>query len=204
MNRAVRVFVMFSLLLAVFAGAAFSQARGMMERKAWVIDGDHKVSEALYWRIYLGDYDVKIKRQFPGEGTITVDAGMNFQFHSAGYIEGNGASAKGRVNDLSQMRLRADGKVTPIRIEDIDYVYDYGRKVVLKDGQRGDFLFQLQGEGTVHEAKRFQITEFKLHQIPGGSKNEMELKPANDRVPIIGIAFSKEAAEKAKNEAVSD
>ncbi|MCL2182594.1 MAG: hypothetical protein FWB85_03890 [Chitinispirillia bacterium] len=202
MNRAVRVTIMFSLLLAVFAGSAFSQARGMIERKTWVINDARKTSEVLYWRVYLGDYDVKLKRPFPGEGTVTVDAGMNFQFHSAGYIEGNGASAKGRMNDLSQMRIRVDGNLSPIRIEDIEYIYDYGRRVATKDGRKGDFVFQLQGDGAVLEVKRFQLSEFKLQK---GQYGEMELKLQKpDMLPIIGMAFSKEAASKAAAEAVSD
>jgi hypothetical protein len=194
--------MMFAVLLTLSAGAVFAQgSRGMIERKAWYVDADGRVSaEMLYWRVYLGDYDVKIKRTFPGHGEVTVDAGMNFQFFSAGYIEGNGASARGRVTDLPAMRIRVDGSTSEIRIDAIDYIYDYGTKVATKDGRKGDFLFQLQGEGPTLEPKRFQLTEFRQQK---GQWGEMELKAVNDRVPIIGISFTREGAQRAASEPVS-
>jgi len=100
------------------------------------------------------------------------------------------------------MRIRVDGATSEIRIENIDYIYDYGSKVATKDGRKGDFLFQLQAEGPVLEVKRFQLTEFKMQKSP--HHGEQELKAANDRVPIIAISFSKDGAERASREAVSD
>jgi len=193
---------MLTVLLALSAGSVFAQgARGMIERKAWFVDGGGKVTEMLYWRIYLGDYNTKLTRQIPGKGQVTFDAGMNFQFFSAGYIEGNGASSEGRVTALPGMRIRTGGTVAEIKIDEIDYIYDYGTKVATKDGRKGDFVMQLQPEGTILEIKRFQLS---LYTMQKGSLGEMELKETMDKVPVIGLSFSKEGAERASKEAVSD
>jgi len=203
MNRIVSVSVFFAAVLALAAGALFAQGqRGMLERKAWFVDGNSKISEMLYWRIYLGEYEVKLKRNVDGEGQINVNANMNFDFLSSGYIEGNGFGAKvGKVSSLPGMRIRVDGgEGVEIKINDIDYIYDYGTKVVTKDGRRGDFMIGAEGGGLL-EIKRFQLSEYKMVK---GSYGEMELKEASDRMPIIALAFSKESAAKAAKEPVSN
>ncbi|MDR0331817.1 MAG: hypothetical protein LBH93_08940 [Chitinispirillales bacterium] len=203
MNRIARVSVVFAAVLMFSVGAVFAQGgqRGMVERKAWYVDTDKKIHEVLYWRIYLGDYDVNLKRTFPGEGQITLNAGMNFQFFSAGYIEGNGHSAKGKVSSLPGMRIKAgNSEAVEIKIGEIDYIYDYGTKVAAKDGRKGDFLIGGEG-GDIMEIKRFQITEYKMFK---GSFGEMELKETTDRQPAIGISFTKEGAARAAAERTSD
>jgi hypothetical protein len=203
MNRFARGSVFLAVVLALTAGAVIAQGlRGMVQRKVWYVDSDRKVYEAVYWRIYLGDYDVKLKRHIDGKGTINVTAGMNFQFFSAGYIEGNGHSAEGRMQSLPGMRIRTGGEAVEIKITDIDYIYDYGTKVAAKDGRKGDFLIGLTEAdgGGVLEIKRFQFTEYKEFK---GSFGEIELKETKDRQPIVALAFSKEAAAKAASEAVS-
>jgi hypothetical protein len=201
MNRIVRVSAVFAVVAVLIAGLAFAQGqRSIMERKAWYVDGDGKVHEMLYWRIFMGDYDnVKLKRTFPGHGQIEVSAGMNFQFLSSGYIEGNGASVRGKIQSLPGMRIRAGGDAQEIKLEDIDYIYDYGTRVATKDGRKGEFL--INAEGTLLEVKRFQLTEYKLLT---GSFGEPELKDVKDRVPIIGLSFTKEGAQKASQESVSN
>lgn len=201
MNRLTRMSAMFAALLVFAVGAVFAQSRGMIERKAWYVDTDKKIHEATYWRIYLGDYDVKLKRNVPGEGQVTVNAGMNFQFFSAGFIEGNGQSAKGKEMSLPGMRVVVgDGEGDEIKIGDIDYIYDYGTKVATKDGRKGNFMIGAEGGGLL-EIKRFQLTEYKQFK---GSFGELELKEVKDRQPVIGIAFTKEGAQRAAAEAVSD
>jgi len=202
MNRFARVSLFFAIIFTLAAGLVLAQgSRGMIQRKVWYVDSDKKIYEAVYWRIYLGDYDVKLKRTYPGEGEVTVPAGMNFQFFSAGYIEGNGQGSRGKVTSLPGMRLRAGGgDAVEIKIDEIDYIYDYGTKVAAKDGRRGEFLIGAEGGGLL-EIKRFQLTEYKEFK---GSFGEVELKETKDRQPIVAIAFSKEAATKAASEAVSD
>jgi len=200
MSRIVRISILFAMLLAVTAGAVFSQgAVGMLERKAWYVDEDKKTGQVLFWRIFLGDYNnVKLRRTFHGHGEIDVEAGMNFQLFSAGYIEGNGASARGRVSAHPMMRIRVGDEVTEIKIDNVDYIYDYGTKVAMKDGRKGDFFFYLHPEGTLMVPRRFQLTEFKL------TKGTGEMSEIRDRMPIVAIAFSQDATRKAAQEPVTE
>jgi len=204
MNRIIRVSVFFAAAVALSVCALFAQGqRGFLERKAWFVDGNGKVSEMLYWRIFLGEYEIKLKRNIDGKGQITVTANMNFDFLSSGYIEGNGYSSEGKMNSLPGMRIReGGGEGKEIKIGDIDYIYDYGTKVVTKDGRRGDFMIGAEGGGLL-EIKRFQLSEYRMIK---GSFGEMELKeaPGMDRVPIIALAFSKDAAAKAAKEPVTN
>jgi len=206
MNRLIHTSVMFAALLAFAAGSVFAQGtKGMIESKAWYVDSDRKVHEISYWRIFLGDYDVKLKRNYPGEGQIEVNAGMNFQFFPAGpnkgFIEGNGQSIKGKVQSLPGMRIvSGGGEGEEVKMDVIDYIYDYGTKVALKDGRKGNLMIGAEGGGLL-EIKRFQLSEYKKEK---GRYGEEELKEIKDRVPIIGISFTKEGAMRASGEAVSD
>jgi hypothetical protein len=206
MNRLIRTSVMFAALLAFAAGAVFAQGtKGMIESKAWYVDTDKKLHEMSYWRVYLGDYDVKLKRNYPGEGQIEVPAGMNFQLFPAGpnkgFIEGNGQSTKGKVSSLPGMRIvSGGGDGEEIKMEEIDYIYDYGTKVALKDGRKGNFMIGAEGGGLL-EVKRFQLSEYKKEK---GRFGEEELKEIKDRLPVIGISFTKEGAARAASEATSD
>jgi hypothetical protein len=206
MNRLIRTSVMFAAVLAFAAGAVFAQGtKGMIESKAWYVDTDKKLHEMSYWRVYLGDYDVKLKRNYPGEGQIEVPAGMNFQFFPAGpnkgFIEGNGQSTKGKVSSLPGMRIvSGGGEGEEIKMEEVDYIYDYGTKVALKDGRKGNFMIGAEGGGLL-EVKRFQLSEYKKEK---GRFGEEELKEIKDRVPVIGISFTKDGATRAASEATSD
>jgi hypothetical protein len=197
---------MFAALLAFAAGAVFAQGtKGMIESKAWYVDTDKKVRDMSYWRVYLGDYDVKLKRNYPGEGQIEINAGMNFQLFPAGpnkgFIEGNGQSIKGKVQSLPGMRIVAGGgDGEEIKMEEIDYIYDYGTKVALKDGRKGGFMIGPENGGVL-EVKRFQLSEYKKEK---GRFGEEELKEIKDRVPVIGLSFTKEGATRAAAEATSD
>jgi hypothetical protein len=206
MNRLAQTSAMFAALLVFAAGTVLAQGtKGMIESKAWYVDTDKKVKEISYWRVYLGDYDVKLKRNYPGEGQIEVAAGMNFQFFPAGpskgFIEGNGQSSRGRVSSLPGMRIvSGGGDGEEIKTEEIDYIYDYGTKVALKDGRKGNFMIGAEGGGLL-EIKRFQLSEYVKMK---GRFGEEELKEVKDRVPVIGISFTKEGATRAAAEATSD
>jgi hypothetical protein len=197
---------MSAILLAFAAGAVFAQGtKGMIESKAWYVDSDKKIHEISYWRIYLGDYDVKLKRNYPGEGQVEVSAGMNFQLFPAGpskgFIEGNGQGSRGRVQSLPGMRIvSGGGEGEEIKLDAVDYIYDYGTKVALKDGRKGDFMIGAENGGVL-EIKRFQLSEYTKIK---GRFGEEELKEVKDRQPIIGISFTKEGATRAASEATSD
>jgi hypothetical protein len=201
MNRVGRRAIVFVMLAAFIAGTVFAQggSRGLLERKMWYVDEAGKPSaEILYWVIFLGNYELKINRKIDGEGTVKVNASMGYQFTSSGAIEGNGMGDKGgRLTTYPGMRIRISGNAEEIKLDQIDYIYDYGTKVALQDGRKGDFLIAEGGENL--EVKRFQIM---IYNNVKGKFGELELvlDKNRDRMPIVGIAFTKEGAAKAAAE----
>jgi len=208
MNRITRTHkIGFLAVLLVMTAAAvlFAQqetTRGLLERKVWVIDPNKKVTEATFWSVFLGTYDMSLTRDFPGEGSITFPASINYMLLSSGYIEGNGAGARGPVRKLLPAMLISVGGGEPatIGIGDIDYIYDWGTKVALRDGRKGDFMMNAEGKPT--EIKRFAIREFR--QVMSHGEKVLNSTAVGEDKPIVAIAFSKEAAAKAAREAVSD
>jgi hypothetical protein len=194
--------MVFVVLAALMAAAVFAQGtRGLLERKMWYVDEAGKTPEVLYWVIYLGNYELKVNRTIHGEGVVKVDASMNYQFTSSGALEGNGFGSKGgALMTYPGMRIRIGGNIEEVKLDQIDYIYDYGTKIALKDGRKGDFMIAEGGENL--EIKRFQIM---IYNNVKGKFGELELvlDKDRDRMPIIGIAFSKESAAKAAKEPVS-
>ena len=120
------------LLLAVSA----SYARNILEKKMFYLSNTGKTGMAKFWVIYLGNFDCKLNRKFPGEPEQKIDASMNLQYLSSGYIEGNGYSAKGKVDCLPTMWISNEKGERMISSDSIDFIYDYGRKVQMIDGKR--------------------------------------------------------------------
>jgi hypothetical protein len=189
------------VLLIIAAATALLADRAIIERRVWYVDPDKKIAEARFWTIFLGNYDKQLTRNFPGEGSITFPASINYQLVSSGYIEGNGAGSRGPVRKLlPAMLIRVEGEEpATIQIANIDYIYDWGTKVALTDGRKGDFLMNAEGKPT--EIKRFNIREFKEVMSHG----ERVLNSSADHdTPIVALAFSREGAARAAREPVSD
>ncbi len=196
MNQKVRTIAVIMALLMF--GASFVFARSIIEKKMYYVDVNKKVVETKFWAIFLGTHDCTIKRTFPGEGEVTFDASINFQLLSSGYIEGNGYSAKGKVQSLPGMLMINDAGEHKVELDSIDYIYDWGTKVVLKNGQRGEFF--INAEGTPKMAKKFLLREFKLVDYFG----EKILKEGAEDVQIIAFSFTKEGAMRAAKEQISE
>ncbi|MCL2688831.1 MAG: hypothetical protein FWE57_03150 [Chitinispirillia bacterium] len=201
MNRTARKISFCAILLVMAAATALFADRAIMERRVWYVDLDKKISEAKFWTIFLGNYDKQLTRNFPGEGSITFPASINYQLVSSGYVEGNGAGSRGPVRKLLPAMLIKVGSAEPVTISiaDIDYIYDWGTKVALKDGRKGDFMINAEGKPT--EIKRFAIREFR--EIMSHGEKVLNSAAEHD-TPIIAIGFSREAAMRASREAVSD
>lgn len=183
----------------VLIAASLVFARSIIEKKIWYVDINKKVQQARFWTIHLGRHDVKLTREFPGEGQLQIDASLNFQLLSSGYIEGNGYSSRGKVSSLPGMKMKNDEGEYKIDLDSIDYVYDFGTKVVLKNGKRGDFLIDVENSASV-APKRLMMMEFKLTEYYG----EEILKQGSDDKPIMAFSFSKEGAMRAAKEEVSE
>ncbi|MDR0307703.1 MAG: hypothetical protein LBI42_12815 [Chitinispirillales bacterium] len=201
MNRTTRKTVFFVTLIMFTVSAVFA-SRGILPRDIWYIGSDMKTAQAKWWTMFLGNYDLQLTRPFPGEGQVTFPASINFQFLSSGYIEGNGSGSRGPQRGiLPAMLIRTEnGETSTIQIANIDYIYDWGTKVALTDGRKGDFMFNM--EGTPTTPKRFALIQYKMTKSSWGDE---ELKPTEgEGVPIVALAFSKEGAVRASKEPVSD
>lgn len=181
------IFVLSIIALSVTA----SFARNILEKKMFYLNSDNKQGQALYWVIYLGNYDCKLTRKFPGEAPQQIDASMNLQYISSGYIEGNGYSAKGKVDCLPTMFINnANGK-RQITSDSIDYIYDYGQKVQMINGESGELIINLEGEEKY--SKKFLMREYKLTDYFG----EKILKEGSTEVPLSAFSYSKDGLARA-------
>ena len=174
------------------AVASLISARSILERKMLYISADSKTGETSYWFVFLGQHDCTLNRKYPGEGTVQVSGAMNLSLLSSGYIEGNGYSAKGRIDCLPTMKLKNEKGERTITIDSIDCIYEYGQKVRMTDGDAGDFIIDVEGQPK--SAKRFVLTTYKMVDVDG----EKVLKPNGGEAPLYGIAFSKEGLERVK------
>ncbi len=185
--------VVFFALLLCSLPVIKPSARSILERKLYYIDGSGKTGEARFWSIYLGSHDCRIIRKTPGQQDKEIKATMNLQFLSSGYIEGNGYGPGGKVQSLPTMEIRDANGERKIDIDSIDFIYDYGSKIQLKSGARGDFIINVEGDKKI--ANRFLIREFKLTMYYG----EEILKEGADETSLKAIAFSKEGLARARS-----
>ncbi|HON09435.1 MAG TPA: hypothetical protein PLE24_01105 [Chitinispirillaceae bacterium] len=176
------------LLLAVSA----SYARNILEKKMFYLSNTGKTGMAKFWVIYLGNFDCKLNRKFPGEPEQRIDASMNLQYLSSGYIEGNGYSAKGKVDCLPTMWISNENGERMISSDSIDFVYDYGRKVQLLNGENGAFIINVEGDKK--ESKKFLMREYKMQMYYG----EEILKEGSEETPLAAFAYSKEGLARAQ------
>jgi len=144
-------------IVAIAISSGF--ARNILEKKMFYINNANKQGQALYWVIYLGNYDCKLSRKFPGEPEQKIDASVNFNYLSSGYIEGNGYSSKGKIESLPTMEISSANGQRQITSDSIDFIYDYGQKVQLLNGEIGDLLINIEGDK--QPAKKFLMREYK-------------------------------------------
>lgn len=158
----------------------------------YYLTNTNQKGQARFWAIYLGNHDCKIKRKYPGEPEAMIDASINLQYLSSGYIEGNGYSAKGKINCLPTMKLKNDNGEKTITSDSIDFFYDFGKRVQLLSGENGDLIIDVEGDEKV--ANRFLMREYKLTKYFG----EEILKEGSEETPLRALSFSKEGLARAQ------
>lgn len=184
-----KVIIALSLIvLAVSAGFA----RNILEKKTFYLNNTNKTGQARFWVVFLGTHDVKITRAIPGEGDVTVQANVNLQLISSGYIEGNGYGAKGKIECLPTMLLSNGQDEKRIVLDSIDYIYDFGRKVRMLSGDTGSFVIDVEGNKVV--AKKFLMREYKLTTYYG----EEILKEGSQEIPLMGISLTPDGVVRAQ------
>ena len=179
----------FSLLFII---TPFGFARNILEKKVSYIDNTGKSGQARFWVVFLGNYDCKLTRKLPGEPEQVIDASVNFQLLSSGYIEGNGYSAKGRIDSKPVFNIRNANGEREIDLDSIDYIFDYGAKVTLIGGETGDLLLDIEGDEQPN--KRFLMREYKLTKYYG----EEILKEGSNEIPLSVLVFTKNGIVRAK------
>lgn len=186
-------FIMLSvMIIMVVAAAGF--ARSLMPRRMQYLTAiTNKVSEATHWFVFLGQHECTLNRKFFGEEMQPVTGNVNLSLLSSGYIEGNGYSAKGKIDCMPAMKLKNDKGERTIELDSIDCIFDYGQKVRMKSGDIGDFIIDVEGQPK--SANRFVLTEYKMVVSVDG---ERELKKTGDDIRISAIAFSKDGIARAK------
>ncbi|MCX7725921.1 MAG: hypothetical protein N2053_03615 [Chitinispirillaceae bacterium] len=182
----------FLLTVLVLSAVSYSQTRSILEKKMFYITNTGKTGQARFWAIYLGTHECKLMRKKPGETEKPVNANLNLTLLSSGYVEGNGYSSIGKVQSLPTMEFRNESGEKKITIEDIDFIYDYGRKVQLTSGEKGDFVINVEGEKKI--ATKFLMREYKLTEYFG----EEILKEGAEETALSAIAFSQEGLARAK------
>ncbi len=182
--------ILFVLSIIAFSVTACF-ARNILQKKMFYLSSDNKQGQALYWVVYLGNFDCKLTRKFPGEPAQPIDASMNFQYISSGYVEGNGYSAKGKVDCLPTMVINNNNGERQITSDSIDFIYDYGQKVQLLNGETGELIINAEGDKKL--AKRFLMREYKLTMYYG----EEILKEGSTETPLAAFAYSKEGLARA-------
>jgi hypothetical protein len=181
-------------LIAVAATICFG--RSILERKMYFLNNDMEIKEARFWAIYLGNFDCKLTRKYPGESEGQIDASVNLQLISSGYIEGNGYGAKGKVSTLPTMLLKNGDKEHSIELDSIDYIGNRGQSVRLLNGKKGDFIIDIEGDQ--QKPKRFLLREYKVVDYYG---EEILKESAEDEQHIVAISFTKEGIQRAQKAA---
>jgi len=177
-------------ILALAFSAGFS--RNILEKKVFYVNNVNKTGQAKFWVIYLGGFDVNLTRKIPGEGDVPVQATVNLQLISSGYVEGNGYGTKGKVECLPTLLFVNNGEERRVVLDSIDNIYDFGRKVQLKTGETGDLVLDIEGNKV--SAKKFIMREYKLTNYYG----EEILKEGSQETAIVAIALSQDGLVKAQ------
>jgi len=185
-----RTVVLAAVFMAVMVSVPF--ARSILEKKVSYISASGATGQARFWTIFLGNFDCTMMRKNPGEAEKQIQASVNLQLLSSGYIEGNGYGVTGKVESLPTMEIRGSDGERKISIDSIEYIYDYGRKVHLVSGEDGEFVINVESDKKV--AKKFLMREFKLTNYFG----EEILKEGSEEIPLAAVIFSKDALARAK------
>ncbi len=164
-------------------------SRTFLEKELYYIS-DGKIGSCKYWSLHMGAHDCTLRRKFPGEDTISLDATMNFDMISSGYVSGNGYSSRGKVDCLTGFRIVSGDTSFEIVMDSIDYAYDYCDRAALTTGEEGDL--RIDAEGALKRPKKLLLRVYHMVDYYG----EKVLRP-KEEVTISAFSFSKEGIERA-------
>lgn len=172
------------------AAAQYGQysSRSLLEKHIYYVNNG-KIESCKFWSLYLGDHESKVPKYFPGEGDVVLDANVNYNLLSSGYVEGQGFSSRGKVRTDGRFGVAVGDSVKPLPLDSIDYVYFYGRRVKPVGKEETDLILHTAGMNRL-TVKRMLLRKFRYDKTYG------ELKPDGD-VPIQAFSFTKKGAAQA-------
>ncbi len=188
--------LIFFLVFPTFAQDEYS-VRHLLKRTIYFAHGKGTVESANYWSLPLGNFDFTVNRDYPGEGVVTVSGSANLSFLSSGYIEGAGYGDRGKITVKADFCVEKDGKLEPVTLEDIDFIFYGGTKVKLKDGEIQDLFLMIEEPTNRVSAKGTSIMVYRFDKKWG------ELKHSKDIDRIVGFSFTKEGAKRAYKSALA-
>jgi hypothetical protein len=175
------------ILVPAIIFAQYSQ-RSLLEKDIYFINNG-KVQTAKYWSLPIGKSAVKITREFPGEGKVSIDAEMNFALISSGYIEGNGYGSRGKCGSEAHFFIKEGDTAKAIDLGEIDYIFEDGAKVRLKTGTVAELWVNC-------ETNEFTISGMDI-MIWIYDNFYKELKHSKDINGISAFSFTKDGAVRA-------
>lgn len=184
----ITILVIFALTITTYAQYGQFSTRSLLEKKIYYI-ANGKIGTCSYWSVPLGKFDCTLNRYFAGEGKIDVQATMNFTMLSSGYVEGHGYGTKGKIGSEAQFVYEDGDSLIPIALKDIEYVYDNGRTVKLKNKPECPLVLSC-------EANTFSINKMQI-MIWVYDKKFNELKHKEDIDHITAFAFTQANAARA-------
>lgn len=184
-----RLVLWVGLLATVVNAQGLMNSRTFLEKQLFYVSKG-KIGKCKYWSLHMGAHDCTVRRKFPGEDTVSVEATFNFDLISSGYVSGSGYSERGKLDCLTSFYLLQGDSSMKIDIDSIDYAFDYCGKAVLTTGEKGDL--RIDGEGTFLRPKKCLLRIFHMVDYYG----EKVLRPKTD-VKISAFSFSKEGIKRA-------
>jgi len=197
MKKAVALFTLFLACFTPLFSQDEMKTRHMLKRTVFYVYGNGVVESADYWSLSLGKFDVTVQRDFPGEGVLPVTGSVNLSLLSSGYIEGNGYGEKGKMVVNADFAIMKDSVITPVKLDEIDYIFYGGTKIALKTGTPQELYLQIETPDNKAQVAGTAIKTFAIDKSFG------ELQFKKDVDPIIGFSFTKEGALRAYKAALA-
>lgn len=190
-NFRIRIIIVLSVITLCFnTFAQYGQysTRSLLEKKIYYV-ANGKIGSATFWSLPIGKFDCNLRRYYPGEDTINVEAAINFAVLSSGYIEGSGYGTKGVTRADAQFVIQDGDSLKVLDLGDIDYIYQSGGMVKPKKGTTCPLVLFC-------EANNFTIRRMKI-MIWSYDKKYHELKHFKDIDMVTAFSFTKDGAYRA-------
>ncbi len=187
--RFIVVGIIFTVCMNSFAQYGQYSQRSLLEKKIYYV-ANGKIGSASFWSLPVGKFDCTLRRYFPGEDTVQVNASINFAILSSGYVEGQGYGDRGKIGAEAQFVIQYGGTSKKLEFSDIDYVYQSGGMIKPKKGAACPLVLSCEGRNSL-TIRRMQIMIWMY------DNKFKELKHSKDVPNVTAFSFTKEGAYRA-------